>query len=519
MTTLSTEGTDSAEEFDRALALVGAGASARAVAKVVISATAFGTTALAVRLLGVTGYGALAFGLSMVGLAAAITAGFGIAATRTLASKLAVGDRKGATEVTRGLITLVVAGGALGLLLLLSLITMTQSQLGPKQRIALGFGLGLLLIGHSAGVAGGAVARGFGRVVMMELPGIVEVLSKFLLVVLLFALGIAGLGAIAAGYGAAGVAAAIAAVGITRRAHAKTGPMFRPAFAAAHELLRTTGPYAAAVVATTLIQRLDVAVLGATHPGGPVGSYAPTISLVQSLVMLPAILLSAVFVTAATRLVETGYGEGFSKLYLTVCSSSILIAMPAFMLLAIAPIQVLRFLFGEQFPAAPGVVYVLLIGFFVTVALGLNGQALIASGERRLLARAFVWPGIVMVVSSLALIPSFSALGAAVATTISLVTLNVSMSWNLHRATGVHPFHRNLLLLIGTAPLPICVALALHRATARGLWAAVFLSLVTWSGWVLLMRFLRAFQFAELRGLLPSRSHFRIPDEAGENDG
>lgn len=505
MRILSTEGTESSEGFQRALALVGAGASARAVAKVAIAAISFATTALVVRLLGATIYGALAFGLSMLGLASAITAGFGIAATRTLAADVAVGDYGASREVTRGLITVVGVGGAVGLALLLSVIGVTQRQLDPMHRFVLGLGLGLLLVGRSAAVAGGAVARGFGHVVMMEVPGFVEVLSKFLLVLALVTFGVAGLGGVAMGYGIAGVAAAIAAAEVIRRTHADAGRVFRPTAAAALQLLRVTAPYAIAVAAFRLIESLDVAVLGATHPGTPVGSYAPTLLLVETLVMLAPMLFAAVFVTAATGLIEAGKRESFSRLYVTVSRFSIVVAMPAFMLLASAPGAALKFAYGEHFPIPAGVVPVLLVGFFVTVAFGFNSQALVASGERWRLARAFVWPGATMVASCLALIPLYGAIGAATATTASFVVLNVSLSWTLFRATGTHPFHRNFVLLVVTAPCAILTAVLLHRLTGGDFWIAVCTSFFVWVGWVLLARLLGAFYFGELRGLLPKR--------------
>ena len=498
-----TQESDASLGYDGALALVGVGAGARAVARLVVAAAAFVTTVLVVRLLGADVFGFLAFGLSIVGLSNAISTGFGIAATRTLAARLASGDVEGAGEVTRGLVTVITFGGGVGLAVLLTIIALTQAQLDLSLRVTLGVGLGILLIGHSAGVAGGAVARGFGRVVLMETPGVVEVVSKLLIIVMLFVMGVSRLGVVAVGYGLAGIAAAIAAVVVVRLLHPGTYSIFRPNGSAGRRLIRITGPYAVVVIATTLIQGLDVAVLGATHPGGPVGVYAPTLSLVQALVMLPSIMLAATFVTAATRLIEHGQVDGLSSLYLIVSRVSLLVAMPAFIVLAAAPEDALRLVFGSEFPTDPVVVRVLLVGFFVTVAFGLNGQALIATGERSRLLRAFALPGVTMLASSLMLIPPFGARGAAAATAVSFVVLNLSMAWALFKITGVHPFHRALGTLVVTAPLPVAAATAAYETNGGGIWVAPAVSLIAWVAWIVLARVLGAFRFQELKGFIP----------------
>lgn len=495
--------------FERALALVGAGASVRAVATVITTLAAFLTTVLLVRVLGTSLYGALAFALSIVGLAGALILGFGVAVTRTLAAHLALGDRDAVQDVAQGASTIVVVVGGLGLVLVFVSVVVTQTQLDSAQAMALGLGLGVLLAGRSAAFTAGAVARGAGRVLMMEIPALAGVLSQLAVACLLTILRIADAGTIAVGYGMVGVLAVIIAAAVTRRVLAGASNVLRPSATAAVRLLRIAGPFLVAGVAVRFIASFDVFVLGATHPGLEVGAYAPTLNLVEGLVMLAPMLLMALFVTAASELNVTGDVSGFSRLYLTVSRASVLMAMPAFLLLASAPAQVLQLAFGKQFPATPGVSWVLLIGFFVNVASGANVQALFASGHRWNLARAFLWPITAMAVSSVALIPPFGAIGAAAATTIAVVALNTSMSWTLFRATGVHPFHRNLIVVVGSAPFAILGSFAVDHALGRGVLAAVFASLIVWCLWLLLMRVLGAFHFAELRSFLPKRSLFR----------
>lgn len=505
--------TDEAETpsvgFDRALGLIGSGASVRAATTLATSGASFITTVLLVRLLGASLYGALALGLSIVGLATAVNRnGFGVAATRTIAAHLAVGNRQGARDTTRGLSTIVVGGGLIGLVLIVSIVEVTQVQLSVAQRLVVGLGLGLLLMGSDAATASGAVARGFGRVLLMEIPALVGIFSKLVIVTALFALGISNIGVAATALGASGLAATVVAARITWHAvSAGDARVLRPSLSSAHRLLRVVVPYVMAGVAAKLIASFDVLVLGATHPGRGVGSYAPVLTLLEAVVMLVPFLLSTLFVTAATGLMTTGDISGFTKLYLTVSKFSILIAMPAFCLLATAPVGTFQAVYGTRFPVDPSVVWILLVGYFVNVSFGVNTQALISSGERRL-ARAFMLPAIAMVLSSLFLIPPFGALGAAAATSVSYLVLNLSISWTLYRATGVHPLHRGLVSVVATAPLAIVGTVQLYKVIGGGFWVASFLSLISWCVWILLARLLGAFRFGDLRGFIPDRRDF-----------
>lgn len=497
--------------FDRAVALIGAGAGVKAAAVVVTSGLSLATTILLVRMLGASLYGALALGLSIVGLSAALTkAGFGVAATRTIAASLAVDDRESAIDTTRGVTTFVLLGGVVGSALVLSSLVATQSQLSLSVRVTVGVGLAFLLVGRDAAAASGAVARGFGRVRLMELPALAQVISKFGIVVVLLALGATSLSAAAAGLGVSGlVAALVAAFVVTAMPRPRSARGLRPSFTSFTSLLRLGIPYAMAGVAAKLIASFDVFILGVSHPGAPVGAYAPVLSLIEASVMLAPIMLTTLFIAAATRLYAQGEQSAFSRLYVTVSKVSILLAMPAFALFAVSPTVVIRFVFGSDFPVDETVVRVLLLGLFLNVAFGVNMQALIASGARWRLARALVLPAGTMVAISLALIPGFGAIGAATATTVSYAVLNVVMSWTLFKMAGVHPFHRDLVIVVVTSPIMLLVGTVVVSSVGRDFLTAVAAALIAWIGWLLLVAAMGAINYAELRAFLPKRSGAR----------
>lgn len=490
---------------------IGTGAVVRAGARGVVTVCTFLTTAIVVRAVGTETFGALAFGLSVVGLIAGPFAGLGTAATRSIASTVATGGRP--QEVARALSAVVLLVGLLGAGVVITAIAITQRQLGDADAMILGAAMTLLLFGRLTAAAGSAVARGVGRVSLMEVPATVEVVVKLGLAALLLVLAARGgwipLAIVYAGAGLATVVAAVVVVRVLLGSLAALAPAAR----AGRNLVVLTAPFVAGSVAYRLIHGFDVAVLGALRPGGEVGAYAPSLSLVDGLVMLVPGLLAAMYVTVATGLHTTGDRRGFSDLYLAVAKVSLALTVPAFTLLAVAPTETLRMVYGADFPASPTVIRILLGGYFATVALGFNGQALVAAGAWSTVGKALVVPAITMVLSALLLIPPLGGLGAAIATAISFVVLNASLSTALHRTTGVHPLRRDRMLLLGTVPIAIAIATLSFDLLGGGWGGAVAATVVAWGCWLVLVVRLRLLTPAELWALAPRR---QAPDGAAD---
>ncbi len=507
-----------ADQFglDRALALVGAGAGVRAVATILTTMAAFLTTAVLVRLLGPDLYGAIAFGMSTLGLAGALVLGFGVALSRTVAAGIASKDWDGVRDATRGASTVVVAASVIGGSLVVSSILLTQNQLSYRHAIALGVGLAVLLSGRVAAFTAGALARGSGRAILMELPPLVGVFGQFGMAALLFMLNRTDIDAVAIGYLTVGLVTFGFAWSVGRRISSGVGRDLRLSKVAGKRLLHIAGPLVVAGVAVKAIATMDVFVLGVVRPGREVASYAPTLTLVELLTTVVPLILASMFITAASSLFTTGNAEGFLRLYLTVSRIAILVGLPMFLILAAMPVETLQLAFGQGFDADADVVWVLLFGFFINLSFGLNAQALIASGQRKGMTRAFIWPVAVMTVSSIALVPSLGAIGAAAATTIAVAALNVSMSGLLYRSTGLHPFHRGLVLMVITGPVAILASRVIGHTLDTDLLSGAMASVVVWSLWVILMRLLGAFGFGELlasyphRGRGGSRSDFEV---------
>jgi O-antigen/teichoic acid export membrane protein len=178
----------------------------------------------------------------------------------------------------------------------------------------------------------------------------------------------------------------------------------------------------------------DMYVLGILLDTATVGSYAVAVRTAD----LTAFVLFAVNATTAPRfsalhakgdLVELGR---FAR---RVSVMMALAVLPFTLALLLAPGPLLG-LFGQEFRVAAGVLQVLALGQFVNVYTGPVGQLLMMTGhEKDMRDNALIFAG-VSVLLNLTLIPAFGALGAAVASGLSLALRNLYAAWLVKKRLG-----------------------------------------------------------------------------------
>jgi O-antigen/teichoic acid export membrane protein len=480
---------------------------ARFVSTVLAAIAGFATIALLVRLLGASRYGTLALGLAVVGLVGvAGQLGLGVATTRRIAAMRANGDHTGIEHTAQALTALMISLGIVGSALVTGLMYFTQRRHGAAAALFLGIGLGLLLLGRNAAEAWRAIGRGMGRMILMEAPLLGLVLLQLLISLVLWAMGVDDIRAVALGFGAAGLLCTVVTGRFIRRILAGARHPFRPAARSALGLIVLAAPYAVAAITTQFMARFDVLILGLSHSRAVVGAYESTLRIVEGFLLLMPGVLIAPFVPAATGLFTKDDPTGFRNLYIFVSKLAYLGSLPVILALLAFPQVVLRAFFGAHYPAAKGVVWILLAGYIVNLTFGLNSQALIATGQRRLLAKIYGIALVSMVVLAVVLIPVFGATGAAVSTSCSYLVLNVSVGVALFRTVGVSPFRADMVALLLTSLLPAALALLVGQVAERpGVPFVLVVSLALSALWFGVVLGTRAIRVRELVQLFPAR--------------
>ncbi|MEX0833446.1 MAG: oligosaccharide flippase family protein [Actinomycetota bacterium] len=489
------------------LAPIGAGATARLVGAAIGAVTGILTTSISVRLLGLTDYGALAFAFSLTALAAGF-ARLGLAAgtARAVAAFNVSGNGEEVERTIRGAITILFVSGLAGAVTIVAVLQFAPEGLSSNVRWTVGVSLGVMLVGSNVATSAAFLARGLGRMGLMEVPPATIGIVRFAAVATLSLLGIADIRAVAIGYGAAALVAMWVSGVIARRLLAGARQIFRPAPEAARRLLSAVAPITLMGFASITISRLDVLVLGFTGTTTEVGIYEPTLRIVDKLLFLAPLMFEAGMLPEATRLFTSGDHEGFRNLYITVTKLAFIVSFPAILVLTAFPEPVLRILYGPEFPVRPSIVWLLIAGHSVNLACGLNWMVLVATGHRRALTLSSAAIFGSAAVLAVTLVPAFGAIGAAAATAGGLLILNLVAGYWLMRNERVHPFRRDMVTTILAAGVAIATGVGIRETLhPAGLLPALVWTVVITLLWVGTILSLRSTSISEWRSLLPSR--------------
>ena len=489
------------------MSLVGSGAFYRAIGSLVRVIAVLGTTILLVRMLDPSSYGVLALGFAAVGLTAAFTTlGLGPATTRSIAASIAEGDAEAVQGVFRGLEAWVIASGTAGLLVLILLVMVTQPQFTPAERLIVGAGMGGMLFGRNAAVAVEALARGASQLRWMEVPTVFGGVLQLGSIAALFASGSGSVEHVAIALGAVGASTALVSLWVARHIDLAATRSPRRYGRAAVKLARMAGPYAVAGIAGIAAADLGIIVLGFTGSNAEVGTYEPVLRTIGRVLALVPLLFVVAFVPAATTLFTRGELRAYANLYLSVSKFSFVVTLPAVLAFAIAPTALFEAIFGAGFAVSSEIVWLVLIAAVVELAFGFNRGALIAAGDRQLLLRASMVSLTIVVALVAVLIPLLGAKGAALSAVGSSIALNASMTWALHKSTGVHPFHRNQVLVVITSPIALVIGLVIQSIFGHDtLSVALFATFLSWLAWVVGLYMLTAVRLEDALQLLPRR--------------
>jgi O-antigen/teichoic acid export membrane protein len=208
---------------------------------------------------------------------------------------------------------------------------------------------------------------------------------------------------------------------------------------------------------------------------------------------------------AATRMLADGDGSAAGDLYHHLTKIGLVLSLPAVLVLLAFPEAVLRMLYGASFPLNPSWVWVLLFAFSVNMVFGMNGLFLGATGRGKEIAITGAASLAAMVVSALVLVPAFGGLGAAAATAIAYVVLNITTAWGLYRTTRIRPFPGEVGRTLALSLLPIAIVLVVRNTLApTEAWQAAAWSLGAWGAWVALLIGLGVLRDSDWKPLLTS---------------
>jgi O-antigen/teichoic acid export membrane protein len=180
-----------------------------------------------------------------------------------------------------------------------------------------------------------------------------------------------------------------------------------------------------------------------------------------------------IFTPGASRLYARGDKKALNDLYWQTAAWIAILSFPLFALCVGFAEPLTVFLFGIQYQGAGIVLSILCVGYYVNGALGFNSLVLRVFGRVRYLVTADLITAAVNIVVAVLLIRQFGAIGAAVATTGTLLVQNAAYQLGLKRETWVAALDPRYIrpyasIVVGTLVV-VAVAVAVHPPFILGI--------------------------------------------------
>ncbi len=150
-----------------------------------------------------------------------------------------------------------------------------------------------------------------------------------------------------------------------------------------------------------------------------------------------------------------------------------IITLPIFFILFIFPEFILNFFYGSHYVQASNVLQILSLGFIVNSFFGLNYYTLMAIGKSRLLMTCSLISTISNVFLNLILIPPFGMLGAAIASAISFIIIEIYMTLKLNQFLKIHPFTRRYIKFSALVILLITTFFLFRNLFVHNIWTVL----------------------------------------------
>lgn len=210
------------------------------------------------------------------------------------------------------------------------------------------------------------------------------------------------------------------------------------------ELIIFSLPLVGTAVLGFIFSTTDKLMLGGFKGAADVGLYSVAISLAP-FISFPLGILVIVFVPIFSGLYAKGLLEemrrNYSILTKWICSAS----LPIFITLFLFPGPALNVLFGSEYVPAALTLRILALAYITNNFTGPCNATLLALGKTRFILIVTLVCAILNIIFNILLIPHYGLIGAAIATGISIVIINLLRVWKIYSMSKIHPLSKNLI--------------------------------------------------------------------------
>lgn len=207
--------------------------------------------------------------------------------------------------------------------------------------------------------------------------------------------------------------------------------------------IRNTMPFMLLAGLYILNNRVDLIMVGSISGAHDTGVYA----IASRVAMLTPFVAEAANITLAPRvsqLYHTGQTILLRRMLRAATWRYTLITAALAVLLIVAAHPLIGYLYGTEYHASATPLQILVIGYFIRVALGSAGTVLTMTGREKAVAYNMLFAVVINIVMNGLLISRYGSIGASIATAFSLVLSQVLLWRQAHRQLNRATIHISL---------------------------------------------------------------------------
>ena len=205
------------------------------------------------------------------------------------------------------------------------------------------------------------------------------------------------------------------------------------------ELMKVSLPLFFASFMLIIFNRIDLIMLGPLSSVTATGIYNAAVKIAK-LSSFPIFAINAIATPMIAGLYYRGETKRLEQLLHHAINIVVLITIPI-VIVSIVLNEELLSIFGEDFKSGSLGLIFLVAANFINASCGTVGALLTMCGQQNAHAKIFLWTALTNVALNLLLIPKFSISGAAIATLISTMMLNVWMVYIAKKRLNIKAYY------------------------------------------------------------------------------
>jgi len=246
----------------------------------------------------------------------------------------------------------------------------------------------------------------------------------------------------------------------------------------ARELVIFSLPLLGTVMLQTIILWTDTLMLGSFMSSANVGVYNVSTDLARFISFPLNALLFIYMPVIAGLYAKRNFNEikiNFSIITKWLCSAT----LPLFILMFLFSESIIEILYGSNYVSGATALRILSLGVIINNFVGPCGVTIVAMGRPRFIMFATLFTAMLNIILNVVLIPFYGIIGAAIASGISIISINLIKSWKLYSISGAHPLSRNLIKPTIVFVILLAPAYILYQKYLTISWLTLILLFIT----------------------------------------